>query len=287
MFGNITEFYQSGALFKGTGPHILFLNFLANYCGQLGLLLPLSVAGLLILFYKKYKTFNEMLIILTMILCTSLLFLKHYMPIFLLPFISFLIALAIIQMGYWTKKAEETQRLFHYFKISKFYVLIIILILISSLVFSLYITQKHLSAPADEFSKGWLTEDTYSLGTFLKSNDEKISVSYDSLSRIQIYAITGLQDPNGGFLESTNFAYGLIDKTNLTIQAISLDKISIESNSLFEHAGSYPQPQGTQEQSGVVGFNNGRSKEFDPLSIIYNNGINSLAYKNYTNIGNS
>jgi len=276
IFGNILLFYQSGSLIKGTSPIILMINFIANYCGQIGILFPLTGLGVGLLLLKKEKRFNEIVIIFIVFLSAPLLFLKYYMPIFLLPIFSFLIGLTVLNIY---RRLENTNIFInntYQLKKKIFSILIIAMLLGLSLVFSLFVVQKHLMTPADEYNNcEWLAEETHSLAIFFKMSGIKKFSSSDTLIGTRISASSEVLN-GGGFLDAYSLGSNLINKSEIKISPIPINKLNIESNGFFELTAPLDRKKDNLPNNIEV-LNNAVNRNTQRNTIIYDNGIHSVA----------
>lgn len=199
FYKTIWHDYQTGAFVEGNDLLILLLNLCTNYTGHIGILIFFGLLGFLILLRENDKKPNDILIICVLILSSAMLALGLYVSLFLLPFVSILIAFCMcklleiskIRMKNWNminNKLYNSSAL-----LKKFYIISIIICMLTSIGFSCYMIQRHMyEAPAGNTNDNmWMTDDIISVGMFLKDNCNTTFLSNNGLMASRIYAYTG------------------------------------------------------------------------------------------------
>lgn len=234
FYKGIWEEYKSGAFTTGHSPPILLLNMLTNYTGSIGILVPFGFIGFLMLLRKSDKKFNDFLIMIIIMFSTAILALGLYVSMFLLPFVSLLIALCIcrllgqsVEHLYDQKNKHSCNTLLF---TQKAPAIIMLICLLTSICFSYYIINRHMYLPVgDTGDKDWMTSEPF-IGMFLKERGETTFLSNDGLIFSRIYASTDIPPLQGGIFALVN---SWMKKEDLNITAVSISSIRFNSDALF------------------------------------------------------
>lgn len=186
IYEGIWEDYQTGIFFKGSSPVILALNAGTNYLGSIGIITIMGIFGLLLLLRKQNKTFNEIFVIITLLLLTSFLALGLYISLFLIIFVGVLSALSL---EYLLKEETQTKSL----KRVNSRLLFLMSFFIISVAFSgfmiIHRTNLTIGVQSDTY---WISDSTSNAAIFLKSKGGNGSFySNGGLTSYRVAAISG------------------------------------------------------------------------------------------------
>lgn len=225
--------YQTGAFSSsGTLPTLL-LNLATNYIGQIGILLVFGIYGILAILRGPNKDFRHILVIYTLIISSTILALGTYIAPFLLPFLSLLIALGIVDLLE-TDRIEETKvfRFIHNaVSPKKMFCVLIIFILLTSISFSCYMIQRHLYATNELIGdKAWASSESIA-GHFLINHGAKTYLSNDPLFKRRVSAINGIPAFDGDDLDLLKF--NLINPLDFKIELLSPSSIGIDTDGIY------------------------------------------------------
>ncbi|MBN2566870.1 hypothetical protein JXB02_02165 [Candidatus Woesearchaeota archaeon] len=93
---SLTDYYESQFL-AGRSPPIIFFNFVLNYMTTVNLLVLLVPLGLLLLIFKKHKSFPEMFLLIITIGFSQFLIDKNYVRSFIIPLLSIYISIVLVK----------------------------------------------------------------------------------------------------------------------------------------------------------------------------------------------
>lgn len=89
--------YQSGLFFKGSETYIIFLNLIIDYIGKMGIIIPISLISIIIIFKNKVSIF-EMYLLVLLLLFSPIFTVGLYAPPFLLMIFAFLGSIFVMNM---------------------------------------------------------------------------------------------------------------------------------------------------------------------------------------------
>lgn len=281
--------YQTGAFAQGDSiPHLL-LNLSSNYVGQVGALIFFGAIGLISLLRKSEWSFNESFVIVTLLYSTAFLAHGMYMALFLLPLISLLIASFLCELVRWFQEDTRCQRQIlpasgHFAQPLKRNIpLLITICLLTSIVFSGYMIQRHMFMELGETGdKTWMTDDIIHVGLFLKEQGENAFLCNDGLIAGRIYASTGVPYLSGDIMALIN---NWIKRDELKMEPVSINSWSIYSKKLFNLI-SDPQIESDSYTVYRMDSRDSNSKKilnrYDIHMLVVNNKIaNEMVTSNY------
>lgn len=230
--------YQTGAFAEGTNLFSILINLSTNYTGHIGILIPFGFIGFVMLMKKCDKSFNEAFIICVVILSTTMLALGLYVSIFLLPFVTILIALCICKLLGLSQceggHLDLITALWHSVVTfnKKAPAIIAVVCLVTSICFSCYMINRHMYVTlGDTDENTWMTDDIPAVGLFLKSCGEGTFLSNDILLNRRIYASTSvLAFSHDLFMP---LVAGWISKDELKVGYLSLHKFNINTDYIY------------------------------------------------------
>ncbi len=103
FFSSLIPFYSSRFF------HSDYLLWGAEYLRSTGLLFPFFIAGFLVLLFKSERSLNEDFIVLFLLLSAPFIALRIYMATFLLPVISLLVTIGLLQFYYFIKDLFDSK----------------------------------------------------------------------------------------------------------------------------------------------------------------------------------
>ena len=193
--------YQTGFFFEGIQPHILLLNMMTNYTGQIGILIIFSLIGILFLILKQERNFKEWFIFLTFLFIIPLFAYGTYVAIFLLPFFSVLAGYGIISF-------------INMKRIKKYAFPTIVGCLLFSLSFSGFMITHWGSQETSYTNKAWVMNDEiYSTGIFIKEYAHGAFVCSESMTCYRFSAYSELPVFPGH--SAWPLAYGFVDEVEI------------------------------------------------------------------------
>ncbi|MFQ6106403.1 MAG: hypothetical protein ACE5QF_02265 [Thermoplasmata archaeon] len=101
---NIVEVYGKGSLFEGTDLLTMLLNMGVNFVGKVGILVPLSLLGLVVYVWKRPKRIDEKFVLVVTLLLIPFLSLRDYISEFLiLLFVLMAVFLFLYIQAHWRR----------------------------------------------------------------------------------------------------------------------------------------------------------------------------------------
>jgi len=236
IYEGIWRDYQTGIFFTGTSPIILALNAGTNYIGSIGILTFIGIFGLLLLLWKRNKTFNELFVIISVLLLTPLLALGLYISLFIIIFVSVLIA---IGLEYLVKKnpSKENTQIKSLKRVNKNRSVLLMSLILISVLFSGYmiIHRTNLTTGVLDYTS-WVPDSTYDAAMFLKTYGGNGSFySNGGMTFLQIAALSEKRF----FMdyEPEEIMYAImtnISKEELNVKLINFSEISFGTNYLYK-----------------------------------------------------
>lgn len=172
---DIRDQYGSGALFRGTSPHILLLNIAVNFTGKVGIIMPFAVIGLIIAAWKRPKEAKDKFLLLTILILMPFLSLRLYISEFMILFFVMLACLGVYYLPGGTK-------------IRKLIPAVAISLLIVSAAYSWQMKDYWRKKYSTD---GPIPEETYDAAIYVSHFSSDTIISNDGLMGGRISAISG------------------------------------------------------------------------------------------------
>jgi hypothetical protein len=189
-----------------------------------GLLLPLIVLGSIYMAQRKNKELKEPFLIFTLVALIPTLFLRGYTGFYIIIFTSIFISIGVLFL-YESVRKRKT--------VAKVLVATFLIISVGFSSFMIDYQQERVSS---------LSAESYSMGIFIKSQDEGTTVTNQGLLGSRVSAISGnAYLPIGGATTAYQgpelLTFGFENKNDLNIMQIPIQDLTVESDSPFRLVG--------------------------------------------------
>jgi len=181
---------------------------LKGYVRYIGILIIFVVGGYTYLIFKRNKRFEEWFLLMCLAGLAPFLYIPTYMKWFILPFASLLIGIALTNIAITKTGAKK----------KKYRTIFIIILLLSSIIFTGYYQHLHFLNDPDPRTR-YMEERTYVGGLWIKDNIDKdknmIAEGYISNRVFSISEVPTLTDTN-----AANLAYDFVDPQKIEVRQI-------------------------------------------------------------------
>ncbi len=213
---NISTRYQSGVFFQGTESYKILFNMIIDYTSNISLLLPLGFFGVLILLMKKNKSFNEIFLMIILLIFFPIITWGLYLSPFLLPFLCLFIGFGLIRF-------VELINNYKILPLKKITSSIVALLFICSLIFSGFMVWWWNLGPNFK-DQNIVKPEVENLANFIKNykpnNNSSFATNSGTFAR-QVDALSNTPDaPN---LDTDIFAYINISDLSIERKKFGLD----------------------------------------------------------------
>lgn len=207
---NILWKYQSGFFSSGFDAKSLFINMFVDYGSKIGILSLFGVLGLVILFKKSKRKLYQNFLLMILLIFAPIISMGWYVPLVLLPFFCVLLVYGML-------------KLINFKIIQKFAVYLILICLLMSTVFSIFMLSHWdiLTLPLIQKVK-YLQDSTYNLGIYLKEYGGSSFVSNAKEHKISAVSELPVITP-----PETTYIFDFFNKSDLGINRSSLSLSSL------------------------------------------------------------
>jgi hypothetical protein len=216
--------YSTGLYGSGTDFLTLSTNLFVDYFGKIGIMLLLSVLGIIALSYKRIVIFKENFLILCFILLLSLMGLKNYSPLVIAPFILILGAFGIHSI---------TNSSLNNFKRGPVLAgIFIFLCITSSMLFTLFMID-HWGVNKESLSDEMLVSTRFigerTSGTVVANNGflANVITSYSGIPALPLGGIYAIPSP------PNQIAYGFVTLDEISTRPLELSEISPSTDTFY------------------------------------------------------
>lgn len=180
-----------------------------SYTRYVGVLIPLSLGGLVYLIFKPGKRFTELFLLLNLILLTPFIYKQTYMKWYIPIFISPLIGIGLINLV----NSSFSKR-----------TLIVSVLLLSSVVFSGYYQFLH-EYDSSNYDERYIEESTYLTGRWIKDNIESSVISNDELFAMRLLATTEtVHQPTSSTINNFIYDFAEVNLSNFEYYSINSEE---------------------------------------------------------------
>jgi len=224
---NVLDEYSRGEIASGSEPYIQLANMSISILRSVGLALPLSLVGLVIMTRQRNKTIVEPFLAITLVGLVPTFFLRQYTGFYILPFLALFGGLGCAGL---IQSARRRPRVAAAVAVS----LVVSVAAFSGYVLSIEIQRLPI-----------LTDETYTTGVYVNSlGAPGTMISNHGLTGIRIAAVSGVKVlPVGGagttFQNPELLAYGFYsaDEVHARLVQVPITSLTVESDSIWIASG--------------------------------------------------
>lgn len=228
---DIREEYQKGAFFEGDSVPIYLLNMGVNFTGKVGLLAPLTIAGLVLYTWRRPKEIQQKFILMLVFILIPFLSLRDYISEFMILFFVLLIAFAMISSpGLLRRKAKVAG-------------ILIVILLIASTGFS-WVMKDYWRGKYRTDDQ--IPESTFDASMYIKAHVKGIVATNDGLMSGSVVAVGGVGAlPLGGasthWYSAQQLIFGTEEDENLLffppddlkVRRLNFDEITFNTDEII------------------------------------------------------
>jgi hypothetical protein len=179
---------------------------LVQYVRYIGILIIFIFSGYVYLTFKENKKFEEWVLLMCIVSIVPLLFMPTYAKWFVLPFASLLIGLALTNLALAKKDIKKCKTTF------------LIIVLLSSVIFTGYYQYLHFLNDPDPFER-YMEERTYIGGLWIRDNiDKNKNMIGESNIGTRVFSTSGIPTLTG--VGAADLAYDFVDPSKFEVEKL-------------------------------------------------------------------